>query len=88
MANQFNPGTNAKVQTLFNAIRTALNNVDFDFSFSPGFRLVLEVDPDGRTVTVTSKPGYQGQNNAFGPPDASGHLTRVPALIIDAANLP
>ena len=100
MANQFNSKTDSHIQTLVNAITTALGTsytvpgnaspgVALDLSFAPGFQIVLEVDPDGRTLTLRTKSSDQGPNNAFGPVDSGGtHLTRVKPLVIDASQLP
>lgn len=70
----------------------------FDFSYgnnglsqqpnSNGFRIILEVDPTGQVLTVRTMASNEGQNNAFGPADASGHYTRVPPLVVPATIMP
>lgn len=92
MANQYNAGTPTKVRTLFNAIRSALTisgtALDVDFADAPGFSMTISVNPDGQTVTVTTKPDGAGLNNRFGTADPAGRLTRAPAKIIDSSTLP
>lgn len=104
--NQFNAGTHAQIQGLVTAITnhipTAITSPwaagqsqvfsGFDFSFAAGFRITLEVTPDGQTLLVTSDSNGPGPNNAFGPPDgtvpAGGtlqHYDRSPALVVPGA---
>lgn len=79
--NLFNAGTNSGIQAFVNAV-TALIPTSvpsptapgqnqtfsgFDFQGSKGFKIELEVTPDGQTLLVTCSPKDQGQNNAFGP---------------------
>jgi len=88
MANQFNANCPAKIQTLLNSIRSALNGVDMDFKDAVGCRITLTVSPDGQVVILETMSADQGQSNRFGPADASGRLTRVAPKSIPITSLP
>ena len=93
MANQYSAGTPAKIQTLLNAIRTALTvdgvPMDIDFKDSVGMRLTLSVSNDGKSVTIETMPSDQGQSNRFGPIGADGvRLSPAKAKIILITSLP
>ena len=95
MANQFNAKTHAKLQNLVNQITTTIgNSLAMDFSNSPGFKIILEFNPDGQDLVVTAKQD-SGPNNPFGAPDAvpgspvvETNLTRANAFKVGAYSFP
>ena len=88
MANTYNAGTNAKIQTLITAITTALNNeVELDLSQSVGFKLELRVTSDGQSVVVTATQD-NGANNPFGPIIQGTRRQRASRKVIPFTSLP
>jgi len=86
MADKYNSGTNADIQTAMSAITTALG-IEMDFTDSPGFELKIAVTPDGQSITVQGTPSGAGQSNPFGA-EVGGRNPRVPPLQIPAEDLP
>lgn len=60
----FHSDTHTKIKSLVDSLMDDLG-LDFHADSSPGFRLVLEVAPDGQSIAVTCTPSDKGMSNPF-----------------------
>jgi len=88
MANKYNAGTNTKITAMITGITAAIgNSLELDFSFSPGYKIVLDVGPDGNSLAVTASSHDQGPNNPFGAV-VDGHNIRATAFKVRGDQMP
>jgi hypothetical protein len=64
VATTYHPDLHANIETIVDSLLSDLG-LDINVAHSPGFRLTLEVMPDGQSLSVTLTPSDKGQRNAF-----------------------